>query len=808
MLSFRNRLLILLIGLVVGAQTVTLFTALPRTRDKELERADEQLVKGARIAQRLLEYREGQLANAVSALSADYAFHKAIVDANQADGSSVQGKLAQRTVASALGNLAQRVGADLTLLLDLDGNVTRGEGTAPIAPELVAAIAAANASDADGAQFLVTPGAAGSGNTVYQVFTSPVQAPDEIGRVAVGFIVNDKLAQDLSGLVGVQVAFLAGDAGTHVVASSLQTLQRGAPAPQAPPRGRSAVTRIGARDFLGTVTHLNLKGTPVDLALFKSMDEVMKPYRELALNFGIIIGLTLAITVVAGIYLGGGAARPVQRLAAGAARIAAGDYSERIDGSSGGRELANLAQAFNTMQNGIAERESRLLHQARHDGATGLPNRLFAEEWLAQRLAGLRNDTQVGVVLVAVTNLREISASLGFDMAGQLVRHLARTIGGFADDNSLVARVDATHFMVAVTSLSDSGMETLLADVRQRASLPLATAGITLQAAVVLGAALAPRHGDSAGELLRCAEAALETAIQQQQPQALFERASDVAQRRALQLGADLPEALRSGQLYLQYQPKFRITDRMPRGVEALLRWRHAEFGNVSPAEFIPIAERTGACGLLTRWVLRAALAQLAAWQRQGIHIEMAVNLSAADIIDPDMLEFILGALRDARLATSSLTLEITESVLLHEPELARRNMELLRVAGVRFSIDDFGTGYSSLSQLRELPADELKIDQSFVRVITQGEEHVAVIRAIVDLGRGLRLRTVAEGVEEEAQWRLLAELGCDYVQGYLTGRPQSAEELTPQLRAALDGGPAADSRTASLRVLELRRRD
>jgi EAL domain-containing protein (putative c-di-GMP-specific phosphodiesterase class I) len=207
----------------------------------------------------------------------------------------------------------------------------------------------------------------------------------------------------------------------------------------------------------------------------------------------------------------------------------------------------------------------------------------------------------------------------------------------------------------------------------------------------------------------------------------------------------------------------------------------------------------------VTRWVLRNALAQLAEWHRLGIRVELAVNLSAADIVDPEMLEFILGALRDARLTASSLMLEITESVLLHEPETARRNMELLRVAGVRFSIDDFGTGYSSLSQLRELPADELKIDMSFVRSITQGAEHQAVIRAIVDLGRGLGLRTVAEGVEEETQWHLLAELGCDYVQGYLTGRPMTAEELTPHLRAARDGA-VHEAQTKSLRVLELRR--
>jgi EAL domain-containing protein (putative c-di-GMP-specific phosphodiesterase class I) len=242
--------------------------------------------------------------------------------------------------------------------------------------------------------------------------------------------------------------------------------------------------------------------------------------------------------------------------------------------------------------------------------------------------------------------------------------------------------------------------------------------------------------------------------------------------------------------------------------VEALVRWKHPEFGTISPAEFVPIAERTGASGALTHWVLHTALLQLAAWQRQGLRIDMAVNLSAADILDPGMLQFILSALRDTQVAPGSLTLEITESVLLHEPDAARRNIELLRIAGVRFSIDDFGTGYSSLSQLRELAADELKIDQSFVRHLTDGAEHAAVIHAIIELAHGLGLRTVAEGVEEEAQWRLLADMGCNCAQGYLMGRPQTAEDLAPLLESARTNDSDVAAATASLRVLELRRRD
>jgi EAL domain-containing protein (putative c-di-GMP-specific phosphodiesterase class I) len=275
-----------------------------------------------------------------------------------------------------------------------------------------------------------------------------------------------------------------------------------------------------------------------------------------------------------------------------------------------------------------------------------------------------------------------------------------------------------------------------------------------------------------------------------------------------LKLGADLPLALESGQLFLHFQPKIRLADRRITGVEALVRWQHPVLGLVSPAEFIPIAERTGASAGLTRWVLHSALKQLAEWHRDGYSLEVAVNLSAADILDAGLLQHILEALREVKVPAGSLTLEITESVLMHEPAAARRNMELLRVAGVRFSIDDFGTGYSSLSQLRELAADELKIDQSFVRSTMRGSDHVAVLRGIIDLAHALGLRTVAEGVETVEQWNLLAELGCRHAQGYLISKPAPASDLLPLLQVSrtLRADPA--EQTQSLRVLELRRRE
>ena len=186
--------------------------------------------------------------------------------------------------------------------------------------------------------------------------------------------------------------------------------------------------------------------------------------------------------------------------------------------------------------------------------------------------------------------------------------------------------------------------------------------------------------------------------------------------------------------------------------------------------------------------------------------MEVAVNLSATDLVDPDLLQHILESLRRVHVPADSLMLEITESAFIHDGATASRNMELLRVAGVRFSVDDFGTGYSSLSQLRQLAVDELKIDQSFVRGLATSHEDAAIIRAIIDLGHGVGLRIVAEGVEDEAQLRRLGELGCDYAQGYLISRPQPAADLDALLRRIGVKTSEAQTQTASLRVLELRR--
>jgi EAL domain-containing protein (putative c-di-GMP-specific phosphodiesterase class I) len=225
--------------------------------------------------------------------------------------------------------------------------------------------------------------------------------------------------------------------------------------------------------------------------------------------------------------------------------------------------------------------------------------------------------------------------------------------------------------------------------------------------------------------------------------------------------------------------------------------------GAVSPGEFVPLAESAGASRMLTNWVLGAAIRQLAAWRRDGLQVELAVNLSAPDILDPDLGDGILAMLAEQQVEPRTLLLEITESAVMRDPELAARHMQPLRAAGVRFSLDDFGTGHSSLSLLGRLPVDELKIDRSFISQALTGDGAVAIVAATIALAHGMGLNVVAEGVEKAEAWNLLKQLHCDCAQGYLISPPMPAAAVPAFVRQANDLLPASDSTVMQIRALE-----
>ncbi len=257
----------------------------------------------------------------------------------------------------------------------------------------------------------------------------------------------------------------------------------------------------------------------------------------------------------------------------------------------------------------------------------------------------------------------------------------------------------------------------------------------------------------------------------------------DEEQRRRVLLVSELRKAIAANELHLNYQPLVLMTTREAHSFEALVRWTHPQLGVLSPSEFVPLAERASAVADLSRWVLSAAISQLGTWRKEGMQIELAVNLSASDLADQELPARVIGLLQRHGVEARQLMLEVTESAIMEEPQRAAQIMQQLRSAGVRFAIDDFGTGHSSLSQLTSLPVDELKIDRSFVINLERSTNNQAVVRTTTELGHILGLRVVAEGIETPQVWASLLRLGCDLAQGYFVSRPMEAADVPAWLQ-------------------------
>ena len=313
---------------------------------------------------------------------------------------------------------------------------------------------------------------------------------------------------------------------------------------------------------------------------------------------------------------------------------------------------------------------------------------------------------------------------------------------------------------------------------------PFEVDGLTLVPEASIGIASSPTDGDDAPTLLQRADVAMYAAKAAGAPYAFYAADADVNSPSRLSLVGDLRHALDAeGQLVLYYQPLATVETRVVQAMEALVRWEHPTLGLLPPIDFIPLAEHSGLIRPLTSWVLDHAIAQCAQWRAEGIELVVAVNLSGRNLREPDLPAQVAGLLERHGVPASSLELEITESALMSEPALAMRLLSELSELGVRLALDDFGTGYSSLAYLRDLPADELKIDRRFVAAMLTNAADASIVQSVIDLAHNLGMRVTAEGVETEAAWSHLATLDCDQIQGYHLARPAPPDEAIETLR-------------------------
>ena len=429
---------------------------------------------------------------------------------------------------------------------------------------------------------------------------------------------------------------------------------------------------------------------------------------------------------------------------------------------------------------------------ARHDVLTGLPNRmLFNEEVARAAHRAKRRGDAVAVLLIDLERFSAINNTLGAASGDEVLREVARRLtSGF--EGSLAARVGGDEYALLCPSAATTDRAVALADeVLAGLEAPVLLDRFSLDVEASVGVAVLGEHAEDPAVLVQRADLALAHARSHGSRVEVYTPAMERSDAPRLKLLGQVRGALAAGQFLLHYQPKVDLQDRRITGVEALVRWQHPELGLLAPDRFIELIEQTSLIGPLTFEVIEQALRQIAAWRRRGIVLEVAVNLSARNLLDPDLSSRVAGLLLAHGVAAEQLVVEITESAAMSDPDRGVRVLEALREMGVGVAIDDFGTGNASFEYIAELPATELKIDRSFVTDILTRSRDRAIVRSTIDLGRNLGLTVVAEGIESEETLECLAADGCHMGQGFLFARPLPAEELTPLLAAAFGLGGA-----------------
>lgn len=756
--SFQARIagvLVLLLLVVVGALYVAVQAA---TNAAVRSQANEQLEVGSLVFQRLLEMRGSQLHDAVQVLAADFGFKDAVASGDA------------ETIRSALANHGARINASVVMMLSLDGHLeisTDQQVSEQTAKRLSAQVVQ---HQREGVQIFLMPIA----DKIYLLVQATVTAPLPIARVIMGFQVDTAFAAELRELTHLDLTLLATQEGApDIWISTLMPAEREQLRVAVGGMNGDAIRVLGSQQYLNQNLVLAVgDGFEVRVLLHKSLSQAQLAFAPLDQKILLIALVALTASLAGALLLARTVSQPVQQLAGIAERVRQGDYEAELD-LQRSDELGQLATAFKAMQQGIAERERQLAHNALHDPLTGLPNRTLALERLGSAITAQRN---TALIYLGIGNFRAVNESLGPEGGDLALQQMSRRLQATLRPGDSVARIIGDEFLLLLEN-TDSDSAVGIADkVQQLLLKPLRVGSHDVALDCRIGIASYPVDGNAPEDLLRRAAIAMQDAAGLASHLQVYQRGRDDAQQRQIRLIRDLRHAASRGELLLHYQPKLDIAAGQVRQAEALLRWQHPVLGMVSPGEFIPLAERTGSIQLLTAWVIEEVSRQLREWAGRGLRVQVSLNISTEDLIDPQLPARVRQLLDTYQVPAQQLIFEITESGVMLNPEVALQVLHGLRECGISLSVDDFGTGYSSLAQLKRMPVQELKIDQSFIRDLDDASEDAVIVRSTIEMSHSLGLKVVAEGVEFERSLQLLGRWQCDIAQGYLISRPLAAK--------------------------------
>ena len=575
-----------------------------------------------------------------------------------------------------------------------------------------------------------------------------------------------------------------GDAISAVVVESVLGAEDGLRPPLALFNGENAF-------LLGTSLH-------TDLNVFGVLPEA--ELRAISYELGLVVAAITLVTILITtlcmvIAMEYQVIRPMHRLRSLSKEIGRGNWSVKVSGVNAGDEIGELATAFEEMAENLQQSDEQVRFLAYHDSLTGLPNRTMFKEYLDRSVAqARRNQQDLAVLFLDVDNFKHVNDTLGHHAGDVLLQEVAERLSkvlrgddyvarGHAQNapDDVLARLGGDEFIILLPDIPDTHAPGAVAQrLLEILAKPISVNGQECHVSASIGITLYPMDGKNTDELIMHADIAMYHAKDKgKNTYQYFENAMNLAAIERLKVEGRLRNALQHNHLELHYQAQVDSVTREVVGLEALLRWRDPDEGLIPPNEFIPVAEASGLILPIGEWVLQEACRQARVWQKAGhpLHL-ISVNVSSVQFARQDVAAVVRAALTKNRLDPRCLEIEITESVIMSDPETAVRMLDEIKELGVSVALDDFGTGYSSLSYLRRFPIDTLKIDRSFVREIDEKPEDAEIIGAITAMAHTLHLRVVVEGIETDRQLRAVVERKCDVIQGFLFSRPLPANEV------------------------------